>query len=165
VTFRCRTKQRHTAGCPAREERISYPFHPRRGELVAVLGTKRHAGVEHLVIRQPDRTLTLLPAWMTQPQADAARLVEHPRLCLDRLRELRSLMDALLASWPRESPSRQGTGHEMGTTPPARSVRAAGIAGGSIAIAAEQTSATVAGVAEGSSRGRAHRTRSKGDQR
>ncbi|SRR6266851_7442757 len=32
--------------------------------MVAVVGSKRHAGVEHLVIRRPDRTLALVPAWM-----------------------------------------------------------------------------------------------------
>lgn len=32
--------------------------------MVAVVGSKRHAGVEHFVIRRPDRTLALVPAWM-----------------------------------------------------------------------------------------------------
>jgi hypothetical protein len=41
-------------------------IHPRSGETVAVLGSKRHAGAEHFVVRQPDRTLALLPAWMTE---------------------------------------------------------------------------------------------------
>ena len=42
----CRSNQRHTAGCPAFEVRITYPFHPRSGEIVAVVGVKRHAGAD-----------------------------------------------------------------------------------------------------------------------
>ncbi|MBV9827826.1 MAG: hypothetical protein JO001_19515 [Alphaproteobacteria bacterium] len=77
---RCRSKQRHTAGCPVSEVRITYPFHPRSGEVVAVVGVKRHAGAEHFVIWQPDRTLALLPAWMTDTSRGAQGLVVHPRL-------------------------------------------------------------------------------------
>ena len=43
--------------------------------MVAVVGSKRHAGTEHLVIRQPDRTLALLPTWMTEPAAGSYQLV------------------------------------------------------------------------------------------
>ena len=39
--------------------------------MVAVVGSKRHVGADHLVIRQPDRTLALLPVWMTAPTATA----------------------------------------------------------------------------------------------
>ena len=72
---RRRSKQRHTAGCPAVEVRILYPFHPRSGEDVAVVGAKRHAGAVHFIIRQPDRTLALLPAWMTDASRGAQALV------------------------------------------------------------------------------------------
>jgi hypothetical protein len=42
--------------------------------MVAVVGSKHHAGADHLVIHQPDRTLALLPVWMTEPAA-ASQLV------------------------------------------------------------------------------------------
>src|SRR3954471_8617677 len=90
--------QRHTAGCPAFEVRITYPFHPRSGEMVAVVGSKRHAGTDHLVIRQPDRTLMLLPVWMTAPAAASHQLVSPPRLSIESLAEVRALVDALLSS-------------------------------------------------------------------
>jgi hypothetical protein len=33
------------------EVRITYPFHPRSGETVAVVGSRQHAGADHLIIR------------------------------------------------------------------------------------------------------------------
>ena len=60
-------------------------FHPRCGELVAVLGEKQHAGTAHLVIRQPDRTLSLLPKWMTEPIASCGEVLPRPRLSVQRL--------------------------------------------------------------------------------
>jgi hypothetical protein len=47
--------------------RIAYPYHPRFGEPAVVLGSKQHAGTAHVVIRQTDGTLSLLPKWMTDP--------------------------------------------------------------------------------------------------
>ena len=98
MTCRYRSEQRHTARRPGFEVRICYPFHPRNGETVAVLGSKCHAGAEHFIIRQPDRTLTLLPAWMTEPGQAATALVMHPRFLIERLAELRLLLDARMAS-------------------------------------------------------------------
>src|SRR4051812_50209110 len=98
--------QRHTAGCPAFEVRITYPFHPRSGEMVAVVGSKRHVGADHLVIRQPDRTLTLLPVWMTEPAAASHQLVSSPRLSIESLAEVRALVDALLAASIQRSATR-----------------------------------------------------------
>ncbi|MGY4310943.1 helix-turn-helix domain-containing protein [Bradyrhizobium sp. JR3.5] len=65
----------------------------------------------HFVIRQPDATLTLLPAWMTAPAAASFRLTADPRLPVDRLLEARVLADAVLASSPRESSQSRGGGH------------------------------------------------------
>jgi hypothetical protein len=110
------SEQRHTARRPGFEVRICYPFHPRSGETVAVLGSKCHAGAEHFVIRQPDRTLTLLPAWMTEPGQAATPLVMHPRLLIERLAELRSLVDALMASCTGDWPSCPGANDGERTT-------------------------------------------------
>src|SRR5438477_8190617 len=59
VSCRRPTKQRHTDGCPAIEVRILCPFHPRSCETIAVVGARRHAGIAHFIIRQPDLTLAL----------------------------------------------------------------------------------------------------------
>ena len=45
----------------AREQRVelvcvNYPFHPRMGEEVEVLGRSRHSRDDYLIIRQPDGT-------------------------------------------------------------------------------------------------------------
>ena len=61
--------------------------------MVAVVGSKRHAGVDHLVIRQSDRTLALLPVWMTEPAAASHQLVSSPRLVVERLADVRALIE------------------------------------------------------------------------
>ena len=48
--------------------------------MVAVHGRKRHGGEVHFVVRQPDGTLMLLPAWMTEPSAESYRLISDPQL-------------------------------------------------------------------------------------
>lgn len=98
-----RADQRHNAGCLGSEVEILYPFHPRCGVSV-VVACKRRGGKTHFVIRQPDATLTLLPAWMAAPAAASFHLKAEPRLPVDRLLEARLLVDALLASSSRESP-------------------------------------------------------------
>ena len=76
--------------------RIAYPYHPRCGETVVVLGSKQHAGAAHVVIRQADGTLSLLPKWMTDPAASSSRMLLRPRFPAKRLADLRRLIDALL---------------------------------------------------------------------
>src|SRR5947209_3376193 len=105
------SKQRHTAGCPAIEVRILYPFHPRSGETVAVVGARRHAGIAHFIIRQPDLTLALLPAWMTEASRRAQAVVVQPRLSVERLADLRALVDALMASCIGDPPPCNGAGN------------------------------------------------------
>jgi len=56
-----------------------------------VVGAKRHAGADHLVMRQRDQTLVLLPVWRTEPAAAVCRLVSYPQLSLARLAEVRRL--------------------------------------------------------------------------
>ena len=41
-----------SAGCPTFEVRITYPFQPRSGEIVTAVGSRRHAGADHFIIRQ-----------------------------------------------------------------------------------------------------------------
>jgi hypothetical protein len=91
--------------------------------LVGVLARKRLGGEEHFVIRQPDGTLTLLPAWMATPVAASFRLISDPRLPVNRLLEVRILVEALLASSLRESSRSGGGGHDRRITSSARPVR------------------------------------------
>jgi len=147
-----RSDQRHTAGCPAFEVRITYPFHPRSGETVAVVGSKRHAGADHLVVRQPDRTLALLPAWMTKPEAASHQLVLRPRLPIDRLCDLRALVEALLASSRRESSRRKGAGREERTTQPKGSVRGQDDGFGVAARSASEAERAASGPPDGGDR-------------
>jgi hypothetical protein len=65
---------------------------------VLVFGDKEHAGMRHLLVRRPDGAKILLPEWMTFPHAGAIRILSHPRLCVNRLVELRALLDRLMAS-------------------------------------------------------------------
>jgi Family of unknown function (DUF5372) len=141
ASCRHRTKQRHNAQCPGFEVRISYPFHPRSGETVTVLGSKRHAGAEHFVIRQPDRTLALLPGWMTEPGQAALQIVVDPRFPVQRLADLRVLVDALMASCTGDSPPCKGAGDAERTTQTGGSVRR-GTGHGTAARTAKQADAT-----------------------
>src|SRR5208337_1490972 len=107
-SFRFLSTQSHTAGNLAIEVIVTYPFHPRHGQRVPVTGVKRHAGADHLIARQPDGTLSLLPVWMTRPEAGAYQLVATPHLPIGVLFDLRGLIDALLASSRGDSPLRGG---------------------------------------------------------
>ena len=123
MTCRRRTRQRHNAGCPAFEVRIFYPFHPRAGQMVHVEYRRRFAGEDHLVVTQPDGTLALVPAWMSDEPARAAAITTSPCLSVDRLVELRARLDTLLPSVGGESPLRDGGEYATTTEPTARPVR------------------------------------------
>ncbi|MBS0329871.1 MAG: hypothetical protein JSR30_08470, partial [Proteobacteria bacterium] len=95
----CRAKQSHTA----REQlvelvRINYPFHPRAGHEVEVLGRSRHGTEDFLIVRQPDGTRAHLPQWMTLPTAGDVPTHSPPRLLLRCLLALRRELDAVLSS-------------------------------------------------------------------
>src|SRR5690242_14726879 len=92
-TCRCRSNQRHNAGCPAYEVRIFYPFHPRAGQMVQVEHRKRFAGEDHLVVVQPDGTLALIPTWMSEEAAGSMVITGSPCLSVERLVELRARLD------------------------------------------------------------------------
>jgi hypothetical protein len=90
---------------------ILYPFHPRAGQIVQVEHRKRFAGEDHLVVMQPDGTLALIPAWMSEDIARSATLTTNPRLAVARLVELRARIDALIASQGGALPPREGGDH------------------------------------------------------
>ena len=88
-----RSIQRHTAQKPLFAVLIYYPHHPRAGERVFVVRTVHHAGVLHFVVDSVDGTRSLLPEWMTEPNAAKLPLVEAATLSLAALRALRAMID------------------------------------------------------------------------
>src|SRR6187200_590139 len=82
---------RHTANEHPAEGRITYRFHPRFGEMVEIRRRLEYAGVEYIVVLQPDGSFATLPAWMTEPAASRFELVGGPpRFPLDILRVMRA---------------------------------------------------------------------------
>jgi len=110
---RQRRKGAHSAGSPAREVMVRYPFHPLTGQSFLILGQHEHYGAPHILVRATDGTAHLLPAWMTLPEAGATGIVTVPRLPVNRLLELRSVLDRIMiASSSGEITPAGGFGHE-----------------------------------------------------
>ena len=94
---------------------IRYPFHPRFGERITVIGMNNYRGESYLTIRQSDGTLALLPPWMADEDAARMRVVLKPALPHPVLVELLRLVDAALSSLTlstREGGSYAHTGNE-----------------------------------------------------
>jgi len=91
--------------------------------MVQVEHRKRFAGEDHLVVVQPDGTLALIPAWMSEETARSTAITSSPCLSIDRLVELRVRLDALLASSDGESAPHEGGDHATTTESAARPVR------------------------------------------
>ena len=83
--------------------------------MVQVEHRKRFAGEDHLVVVQPDGTLALIPAWMSEETARSTAITGTPCLSIDRLVELRVRLDALLASSDGESAPHEGGDHATTT--------------------------------------------------
>ena len=81
-----RAKQRHTAQEQLVElVQIYYPYHPRKGAEVEVLGRSRLGDEDFLIIRQPDGTPAHIPRWITLPSAAHVpmRIVRPGTLAVD----------------------------------------------------------------------------------
>jgi Family of unknown function (DUF5372) len=161
IPCRCSWKGAHNAGCLTAEVIVTvrYPFHPLVGQSVLIIGITEHGGARHLIIRKPDDgAKSLIPEWMTFAEAGAIRIMFCPRLSVDRLLELRALIDRLT------SPSGQqisgGQHDEMDATPPTRSVEDAVVE----RVNATSTSESV-GAAESASQRSNVRHRSKKPKR
>jgi len=119
-----RSSPRDTAQEQGFDVLIHYPHHPRAGERVVVVRRLQHGGSMHFAIDQPDGTRGLLPAWMTEPWAQQLPVTEVPRLALEALRALRSIVDGALLSLS-SSATKEGDNDERGgPTPAARSAHA-----------------------------------------
>jgi len=113
----------HNIGCLPIEVVVTYPFHPFACQLVPIIGHIEHAGTRHLIIRNADKSGFLLPSWMTTPEAGAIQIVADPRLPLNRIIELRALVDRLMVSSSGELVPTGGQRHEKNLAT-AESVRA-----------------------------------------
>jgi hypothetical protein len=81
------------------EVTVTYSFHPLVGHSLLVVGSVEHGGLRHLIVReQSDGRRFLLPEWMTLPAAGAIRIVSCPRLSVNQLFELGTLIDRLMIS-------------------------------------------------------------------
>ena len=69
-----------------------------------VLGRKRELGGDYLIVEQGDGTRSLLPMWITSPDAATFPLVEFPRLSIEALRKLGFLVDSLSAGLSETRP-------------------------------------------------------------
>jgi hypothetical protein len=58
----------------------------------------QYGGNVHFVIEQPNGTSVLLPAWMTEPWAAQLTITDTPRLPLEALYALRSVINTALLS-------------------------------------------------------------------
>ena len=92
---RSRSTRRHTATYHGELRTVHYRFHPRAGAQVEVVRRRRPA---HLVVRQPDGTLSCLPEWMTRPEASAFDVRDVPVLPRRALAALRAVVDACFSS-------------------------------------------------------------------
>jgi len=109
--WRLRPKRVHSARIPAQEITVTYPFHPLTGQTFVLAGQYEHGGVEHVLVRRKDGATFIFPAWMTG-EAGLARIVADPRLPVNRLIELRELVDRIMIASSAGNPAAAGEHHE-----------------------------------------------------
>ena len=80
--------------------RVYYPFHPRNGEDIYIVGTRSHRGERCYVATKHNGRHELIPAWMTHPKYGKISLVSAPSLEIRALRNLRLLMNSAIQSFP-----------------------------------------------------------------
>src|SRR5262249_27292264 len=88
----------HNTGRLTFEVAVRYPYHPLTGQSVLVVGETEHGDTLHLIVRKSDGTKLLLPAWMTFPESNSVKILSCPRLSVNRLLDLRALLDRLMSS-------------------------------------------------------------------
>jgi hypothetical protein len=98
---------------------VRYPYHPLTGQSVLVVGETEHGGALHLIIRKRDGAKLLLPAWMTFPESSSVNILSCPRLSVNRLLDLRALLDRLMASSSPHHMPGGGRNNESMETPQA----------------------------------------------
>ena len=97
---RLRPKGAHNAGIFSQEITVKYPFHPLTGQSFVVLGRYDHYGAPHMLVRAKSGATHILPEWMSTEAAAATEVVSLPRLSVERLIELRDLLDRIVSAPP-----------------------------------------------------------------
>jgi hypothetical protein len=77
---------------------VNYPYHPRFGEQIQVVGIRRHRGERCCVIAVNDKRRELIPEWMTNPHWAEISIVLWPQLDVSALRNLRRLLNCEILS-------------------------------------------------------------------
>jgi len=88
--------------------RVYYPYHPRAGEDIYVVGIRSHRDERCYVIALHDGRHELIPAWMTHPDLRDISLVSIPSLSIGTLRNLRLLIDSAIPSFSGKVKSKTG---------------------------------------------------------
>ena len=79
--------------------RVYYPYHPRTGEDIYVVGIRSHRGERCYVIALHDGRHELIPAWMTHPDYGKISVVSIPSLSIRALHNLRLLINSAIPSF------------------------------------------------------------------
>ena len=79
-------------------ETVDYPYHPRFGEQIQIVGIRRHRGERCCVIAVDDKRRELIPEWMTNPHWAQTSIVLLPQLDVCALRNLRRLLNCEILS-------------------------------------------------------------------
>jgi len=80
--------------------KVYYPFHPRSGEDIYIVGMRSHRGEQCYVMALNDGRHELIPAWMTHPEYERVSLGATPCLEIGALRNLRLLLNSAKQSLP-----------------------------------------------------------------
>jgi len=87
--------------------RVYYPYHPRAGEDIYVVGIRSHRGDHCYVMALHDGRHELIPAWMTHPDFEHVSLVSIPSLPIRALHNLRGLINSAIPSFSGKVTSRK----------------------------------------------------------
>ncbi len=80
--------------------RVYYPFHPRSGEDIYIVGIRSHREEQCYVIALNGGRHELIPAWMTHPEYGKISLIATPSIEIGALRNLRLLLNSAKQSFP-----------------------------------------------------------------
>lgn len=96
--------------------KVYYPYHPRSGEDIHVVGIRSHRG-EHCYLAAVQKgKRELVPEWMTRPGSGNIHIVATPRLEVSALRHLRSLINHTILALPDKVKSKARRENENTTT-------------------------------------------------
>ena len=87
------TDQPHDAHQNQFVARVYYPYHPRTGEDIYVVGIRSHRGERCYVIAIDDGRYELIPDWMTSPNSGNMSIATNPCIEIESLQNLRLLIN------------------------------------------------------------------------